>query len=70
MANEDPVIMENLKEGETYLYNSWTEENPQWVKAKIHFHWRGQPMVEIMEGLLKGKQWYLFSDSKLKRLCN
>lgn len=51
---------EDLKDGEEYLYRQY---NNEWVKAKIHHHWRGSLMVNILDGPLKGKDWYLFPTS-------
>ncbi len=57
---EDKILYNELKENDVYE----TLSNDVWVKCKIVFHWRGQPMKEILEGVLKGKQWYLFPDLK------
>lgn len=49
---------EDLRDGD--IYESLQQDI--WVKCKIKYHFRGQPMIEILEGNLKGKEWYLFPD--------
>ena len=56
------IKWEDLKVGDIYE----TEQQGVWVKCKIDYHWRGNMMIEILEGRLIGKRWYLFPD--LKRL--
>ena len=54
------VKYEDLKDGQEFMYR---QSDNEWVRAKIHHHWRGSLMVEILEGRLKGKDWYLFPTS-------
>lgn len=60
MNNKYGINYHDLKENDIYE----SEQQGKWVKCKIVFHYRGQPMIEIMEGNLIGKQWYLFPDLK------
>jgi len=57
----DKIKWEDLKDGDVYEQEQWQGE---WVKGTICHHWRGSLMIELIEGRLKGKRWYLFPDLK------
>lgn len=59
----DKIKWDDLKDGDTYEQE---QNEGEWVKGTICHHWRGNLMIELIEGRLKGKRWYLFPD--LKRL--
>ena len=59
----DKINWEDLKDGDIYEQE---QNEGEWVKGTICHHWRGNLMIELIEGRLKGKRWYLFPD--LKRL--
>ena len=60
---DDKIKYDDLKDGDIYEQE---QSKGEWVKGKICHHWRGSLMIELIEGRLNGKQWYLFPD--LKRL--
>ena len=59
----DKIKWEDLKDGDIYEQE---QNEGEWAKGTICHHWRGNLMIELIEGRLKGKRWYLFPD--LKRL--
>ena len=59
----DKIKWEDLRDGDIYEQE---QHEGEWVKGTICHHWRGSLMIELIEGRLKGKRWYLFPD--LKRL--
>jgi len=59
----DKIKWEDLRDGDIYEQE---QHEGEWVKGIICHHWGGSLMIELIEGRLKGKRWYLFPD--LKRL--
>ena len=57
----DKIKWEDLKEGEIVEYEQCGN---CWVKAKVFYHWRGNKMIEIIEGWAKGTTWYLLGELK------
>ncbi len=57
----DKIKWDDLKDGDIYEQEQQTGE---WVKGMIVHHWRGNLMIELIEGRLKGQRWYLFPDLK------
>lgn len=67
MLHIEKINYHNIKEGD--IYESFQQN--VWVKCKIVFHYKGNPIIEILEGNLQGKQWYLFPDLKnLRRVLD
>lgn len=57
----DKINWEDLKEGDIVEYEQCGN---YWVKAKVFYHWRGNKMIEIIEGWAKGTTWYLLGELK------